>query len=120
MNTYMSIITYDFTVFPVRKAGLKSIYLLFAQFMYNLKNQLMSKVLTKQVQSKIGRYFLQLENYLTKPESRCVREMTVGILNKISTIIKTLLANMKPSAFLPSLQISRSNDQLRLALNYEL
>ena len=56
------------------------------------KNQLMSKVLTKQVQNKISRYFLKLEGQLTKPEARCIREMTTGILktgpvlvNKIAT-----------------------------------
>jgi hypothetical protein len=47
-------------------------------------------------------------------------ELTNFIYYKISTIIKTLLANMKPGAFLPSLQISRSDGQLSLALNYEL
>jgi len=52
----------------------------------------MSKVLTKQVQDKISRYFLKLEGQLTKPEARCIREMTTGILktgivlvNKIAT-----------------------------------
>jgi hypothetical protein len=52
----------------------------------------MSKVLTKQVQNKISRYFLQLDNHLTRPELRCIREMTTGILksgkvlvNKIAT-----------------------------------
>ncbi len=40
----------------------------------------MSNVLTKQVQNRVSRYFLHLENYLSKPESRCVREMTTGIL----------------------------------------
>ena len=47
-------------------------------------------------------------------------ELTNFIYYKISTIIKTLLANMKPSAFLPSLQISQSDGQLCLALNYQL
>jgi len=41
----------------------------------------MTKVLPKQVQNKISRYFLKLEGELTKPESRCIREMTTGILN---------------------------------------
>jgi hypothetical protein len=40
----------------------------------------MSKVLTIQVQNKISRYFLKLEDQLTKPETRCIREMTTGIL----------------------------------------
>ena len=47
----------------------------------------MSKVLTKQVQNKISNYFLRLEPHLTKPESRCVREMTTGIL-KTGTVFQ--------------------------------
>ena len=82
----------DLDVFPLRKAGFKSLYLLCKQNINTLKNQLISNVLTKQVQNKVSRYFLKLENHLTRPESRCVREMTTGILksgtvlvNKIST-----------------------------------
>jgi len=47
-------------------------------------------------------------------------ELTDFIYYKISTIIKTLLAHMKPSAFLLSPQISQYDGQLSLALNYEL
>ncbi len=39
----------------------------------------MTNVLTKQVQNKISHYFLQLGNHITKPELRCIREMTTGI-----------------------------------------
>ena len=66
-------------IFPVRKAGLKMLFLLCKQKTKTSKNQLMSKVLTKQVQNKISRYFLKLENHLTKPETRCVREMASNI-----------------------------------------
>lgn len=97
MNIYMSITIGDFIVFPVRKAGLKSIYLLYNQFMYNLKNQLMSKVLTKQVQNKISRYFLQLEKHLTKPESRCVRDMAVGILKSGSVLVNRIASSIHDS-----------------------
>ncbi len=45
-------------------------------------------------------------------------ELTNFIYYKISTIIKTLLANMTPRAFLPQLKISRSDGQLSLALNF--
>jgi hypothetical protein len=39
---------------------------------------------------------------------------------KISTIIKVLLANITPRAFLPQPKISQNNDQLKFTLNYEL
>lgn len=47
-------------------------------------------------------------------------ELTNYIYYKISTIIKTLLPQMKPSAFLPATQISQNDGQLCLALNFEL
>ena len=42
----------------------------------------MSNVLTKQVQSKVSRYFLYLKNHLSKSESRCVRGMTIKLKYK--------------------------------------
>ncbi len=91
---YISTVAKGLLVFPVRKAGFKMLFLLCKQKIRASKNQPMSKVLTKQVQNKISRYFLKLENHLTKPESRCVREMTTGLLksgtvlvNKIATEI---------------------------------
>jgi len=42
------------------------------------------------------------------------------IYYKISTIIKVLLANMTPRAFLPQPKISQNDGQLSFALNYEL
>jgi predicted ATP-dependent Lon-type protease len=47
----------------------------------------MLKVLTKQVQNKINRYFLKLGNHLTKPEVHCVREMTTGILKSGTVLV---------------------------------
>lgn len=54
----------------------------------------MSKILTKQVQNKISRYFLQLEKHLTKPESRCVRDMTVGILKSGSVLVNRIASSI--------------------------
>jgi len=55
-----------------------------------LKNQLMSKLFTKQVQNKISRYFLKLEDLLTKPEARCIREMTTGILKTGNVLVNKI------------------------------
>ncbi|MGD9991938.1 MAG: transposase [Salinivirgaceae bacterium] len=52
----------------------------------------MSKVLTKQVQNKVSEYFLKFSNYMTKPESRCIREMTTGIL-KTGTVLVNKIAS---------------------------
>jgi hypothetical protein len=84
----------DLDVFSVRKAGLKMLYLWCNQITITLKNQLMSNVLTKQVQNKISRYFLKLEQHLTKPESRCVREMTTGILKSGTVLVNKIATNI--------------------------
>ncbi len=47
-------------------------------------------------------------------------ELRNFIYYKISTIIKTLLANMTPRAFLPHPEISRDDAQLSLPFNYQL
>lgn len=75
----------------MRKAGLKRLFLLCKQKQIISKNQLMTKVLTKQVLNKISRYFLKLEGPLTKPEARCIREMTTGIL-KTGTVLVNKIA----------------------------
>ncbi len=95
MNSYISITVGQFNVFPVRKAGLKSVYLLYNQFKYNFKNQFMSKVLTKCVQNKVSRYFFHFETYLTKPASRCVREMAVGILKPGSVFVNKIVGSIQ-------------------------
>jgi len=46
-------------------------------------------------------------------------ELRNFIYYKISTIIKTMLANMTPQAFLPHPKISQDDGQLSLELNYE-
>jgi len=72
------------------------------------KNQLMSKVLTKQVQNKISRYFLQLEIHLTKPELRCTREMTTGILKS-----GTVLVNKIATSIHDSISLSQTTKRFR-------
>ncbi len=68
----------------------------------------MSKVLTKQVQNKISRYFLKLENHLTKPESRCVREMTTGILKT-----GTVLVNKIAGCIFDTISLSQTTKRFR-------
>ena len=84
----------DLDVSPVRKAGFKMLYLWCNQNIKTLKNQPMSNVLTKQAQNKISRYFLKLEKHLTKPESRCVREMTIGILKSGTVLVNKIATNI--------------------------
>ena|GEM_PF-457572 len=73
-----------------------------------LKDQLMSNVLTKQVQNKVSRYFLKLENHLTKPESRCVREMTTGILKS-----GTVLVNKIATGICDNISLSQTTKRFR-------
>ena len=74
----------------------------------------MSKVLTKQVQNKISRYFLHLEKHLTKPESRCVRDMTVGILKSGSVLV-----NRIASSILDTISLSQTTKRFRNHYNKE-
>ena len=74
----------------------------------------MSKVLTKQVQNKISRYFLQLEKQLTKPESRCVRDMTVGILKS-----GTVLVNRIAGSIHDTVSLSQTTKRFRNHYNKE-
>ena len=74
----------------------------------NLKTQLMSKVLTKQVQNKISRYFLKLEDQLTKPEARCIREMTTGILKS-----GTVLVNKIATGICDTISLSQTTKRFR-------
>ena len=78
------------------------------------KTQLMSKVLTKQVQNKISRYFLKLEGQLTKPEARCVREMTTGILKT-----GTVLVNKIATGICDTISLSQTTKRFRNHYNKE-
>ncbi len=62
----------------------------------------MPKVLTKHLQNKISHYFLRLENYITKPEARCVREMTVGILKSGSVLVNQIASSPRYHFFKPN------------------
>ena len=68
----------------------------------------MSKVLTKQVQNKISRYFLKLEGELTKPEARCIREMTTGILKT-----GTVLVNKIATGICDTISLSQTTKRFR-------
>jgi hypothetical protein len=68
----------------------------------------MSKVLTKQVQNKISRYFLKLENHLSRPEQRCVREMATGILKS-----GTVLVNKIASGINDHISLSQTTKRFR-------
>lgn len=58
-------------------------------------SQPITKRLTKQIQDKFNYYFRKIGMHLSKPETRCVREMSLGIIkgqrmtvNKIATFIE--------------------------------
>jgi len=100
--------------FFMRKADLKRLNLWYEHKKTILKNQLMSNVLTKQVQNKISRYFIKLENHLSKPESRCVREMTTGILKS-----GTVLVNKIAIGICDNISLSQTTKRFRNHYNKE-
>ena len=72
----------------------------------------MSKILKKQVQNKISNYFIKLSNHLSKPESRCVREMVTGILKN-----GTVLVNQIASGINDSIALSKTTKRFRTHYN---
>ena len=91
-NADISMLSVDILL---RKAGFKRLYLwILKNTKKPFKNQLITNVLTKQVQNKISRYFLKLSDHLTKPESRCVREMTTGILKGSTVLVNKIATNI--------------------------
>lgn len=68
----------------------------------------MTKVLTKQVQNKISNYFSKLSDHLSKPESRCVREMVTGILKN-----GTVLVNQIASGINDTISLSKTTKRFR-------
>ena len=60
----------------------------------NLKNSLMSKILTKRIQTQFSDYFSQ-ETNLTKPETRCFKDMTLGILKSRSVFVNQIAASLR-------------------------
>lgn len=68
----------------------------------------MTKVLTKQLQNKISGYFLKFSKNMTKPESRCIREMTTGILKT-----GTVLVNKIASGINDTISLSQTTKRFR-------
>lgn len=60
----------------------------------NLKNSLMSKILTKKIQTQLSDYFSNSTS-LTKPETRCFKEMTLGILKSKSVFVNQIAASLR-------------------------
>lgn len=72
----------------------------------------MSKILTKAVQNKISRYFIKIGEKLSKAETRCVREMAIGILIK-----GTVLVNKVASGIKDDVSLSKTTKRFRTHYN---
>lgn len=56
----------------------------------------MSKILTKKIQTQLSDYFSH-ETSLTKPETRCFKEMVLGILKSKSVFVNQIAASLRES-----------------------
>lgn len=54
----------------------------------------MSKIITKKLQTQINSYVKSL-NELSKPETRCVKEMVMGILKSKSVFVNRIAASLR-------------------------
>ncbi len=56
----------------------------------------MSKILTKKIQTQLSDYFLS-NSEMTKPETRCLKEMVLGILKSKSVFVNQIAASLRES-----------------------
>ena len=60
----------------------------------SFKNSLMTKILTKKIQTQLSQYFLS-DTQMTKPETRCLKEMVLGILKSKSVFVNQIAASLR-------------------------
>jgi hypothetical protein len=58
------------------------------------KNSLMSKILTKKVQTQLNDYF-SFYPQMTKPETRCLKDMVLGILKSKTVFVNQIAASLR-------------------------
>jgi hypothetical protein len=63
-----------------------------------LKTVPMSKILTKKSQTQMSHYFLS-GTTLTKPETRCLKDMVFGVLKSKSVFVNQIAASLRAIAF---------------------
>ena len=56
----------------------------------------MSNILTKKIQTQLSDYF-SLENQMSKPETRCLKEMVLGILKSKTVFVNQIAASLRES-----------------------
>ena len=56
----------------------------------------MSKILTKKIQTQLNDYFSSTE-MITKPETRCLKDMVVGILKSKLVFVNQIAASLRES-----------------------
>ena len=54
----------------------------------------MSKILTKKIQTQLSNYF-SLNTEMTKPETRCLKEMVLGVLKSKSVFVNQIAASLR-------------------------
>jgi len=54
----------------------------------------MSKILTKKIQTQLNSYFSEIET-MTKPETRCLKDMVIGILKSKSVFVNQIAASLR-------------------------
>jgi len=54
----------------------------------------MSKILTKKLQTQLSDYFSS-DSQMTKPETRCLKEMVLGILKSKSVFVNQIAASLR-------------------------
>jgi hypothetical protein len=62
----------------------------------HFKNSSTSKMLTKKIQNQLSDYFSS-DTKMTKPETRCLKEMVLGILKSKTVFVNQIVASLRES-----------------------
>lgn len=81
-------------VFKIGKLFKKLYFVIAKKSKIHLKNSSMSKILTKKIQTQLSDYFLS-DTEMTKPETRCLKEMVLGILKSKSVFVNQIAASLR-------------------------
>ena len=56
----------------------------------------MSKILTKKIQTQLSDYF-SVDSEMTKPETRCLKDMVLGILKSKTVFVNQIAVSLRES-----------------------
>lgn len=72
----------------------------------------MTKVLTKRIQTELSGYF-SATDLLTKPETRCLKDMVIGVLKSKTVFVNQIAASLREPLKLKDVTKRLANQYLK-------